>query len=166
MPSPPPTRSPGGASGCSPPRSQAKCTGDLRRAAKGSAAHTCPGCSRGMSRCRQGAREPARGAALGAAESALGNAPAWCRGAGVHGECPRRGADNNKEGIWVRALAGLRRGCGEGWLVWRLQEQPFLGILHLPRVGRGWAAIPGNRGPARLPCGNRGACLGACLAPP
>ena len=32
------------------------------------------------------------------------------RGAGVRGECPRRRADNNKEGNWVRALAGLRGG--------------------------------------------------------
>lgn len=74
------------------------------------------------------------------------------------GECPSAvlgcvGSDNDKERIWVRALAGLRWGCGEGWLVWRLREQLFLGTLRLWRVGRGWASIPGNRSLAQLPRG-------------
>lgn len=73
---------------------------------------------------------------LEAAESALGNALVRCSGAGVHWERPRRGADNNKERIWVRALAGLRWGCREGWLVRQLRELPFLGTLQLQRVGR------------------------------
>lgn len=111
---------------------------------RAAAARTCPGCSRGDSGCRQGAREPARSAELGAAKSTLGNAPARCRGAGVHGECLRRKADNNKEGIWVRVLAGLRWGCGEGRLVQRLWKQPFLGILHLLRVGKGMGSDPGE----------------------
>lgn len=63
-------------------------------------------------------------------------------------------------GLW------LGWGCGEAWLVRRLPEQPFLGIFCLGRVRRGWAVILGIHGPARLPHGNRGAHLGACLAPP
>lgn len=135
-PSPPPSRSPGDASGCSWTKSQAKCMGDLHRVAKGSAARIYPRLLLGDGGGWRGAREPACGAVLGAAESALGNAPVRCRGAR---ECPGRRADNNKEGIWVRAPAGLYWGCGEGWLVRRRREQPFLGILHLRRVGRGWA---------------------------
>lgn len=86
------------------------------------------------------------------------------------GECPGAvlgcmGSDNDKERIWVRDLAGLRRGCGEGWLVWRLREQLFLGTLHLQRVERGWASIPGNRSLAQLHQRNRGACLGASPHP-
>lgn len=104
--------------------------------AKGSAASTCPGCSRWVAGARGGAQEPAGGAVLEAAESALGNAPARCSGAGVHWERPGHAADNNKERIWVRALAGLCWGCGEGWLVWQLRELPFLGTLQLCRVGR------------------------------
>lgn len=114
-------------------------------------------------RCQQGAQEPARGATLQAAESALGNA---LHGAGVRGECPRRGADNNKERIWVRALAGLCWGCRERWLVWQLQKQLLLDIFHLQRVGRRWAANPGSHSPAQLLCENWGGWLRGCLASP
>lgn len=128
---------PPGSRGCSRPGSH---TGELRRVAEGSAART----------------SPAAGGAGGEPWSSGRRSQRWAtprHGATGPGASSAR-ADNNKERIWVRASAGLCRGCAEAWPDQRLQEQLFLGILHLRRVRRGWAAIPGNWGPACSPLGS------------
>lgn len=161
FPSPPPARFPGGSRRLLPTEVTSKVHRGPSPGGKGRRCPHVPQLLPGDGGCPCG--EPGNPPAVlrsGRQSQRWGMPPAWCRGAGV------RGTDNNKEGIWVRALAGLRWGCREGWLVRWLREKTFLGILCLRRVGRGWVAILGNRGPARLPHGNRGACLGTCLTPP
>lgn len=67
--------------------------------------------------------------------SALGNARHGATGRG----------DNNRERIWVRALAALCGAlAGPGAAAGAAGSRHF----HVQRVGRGWAAMPGNGGPA------------------
>lgn len=109
-------------------------TGELRRAAESSRARTSPG-SPGSG----------RGAALGAAQSALGNAPARCHGArSILGR-----GDNNKERIWVTALAALCRGLAG-------PAAAGAGVSCHPSCAEGGERSRGNGGPALSPLG-RGA---------
>lgn len=95
---------------------------------------TCPGCSHGM---LDAGGEPGNVplSRCSGRQSQRWGMP-WC-GAAVRGECPRHGAHNNREGIWVRALGRV------GWFS-NSSSSLLLASSISCRVGRGWGVIPGT----------------------